>query len=238
MCLYVRSLTLSEGQRLQLILRRSKSRTLVRRAMVFLLSDQGMRVQEIAQSTLLSEEYIRELLRRFNSGDHRGLFTPPRHPGRPPLFTEEVKAEIAEVAKAPPGLLRQPFTRLESGETLQLPEKEPGGQLHQPGGAAPDSGGEEGPSLAHQDLERIDRGRSFERKKNGSKGSTRGGQRGRRSSVSTRRGPLEVRPRHGLAWAQTEHVPRLRATYTRPHGVRHFLSFYDIHEDVLYGYFF
>lgn len=31
-------------------------------------------------------------------------------------------------------------------------------------------------------------------------------------------------------------MQRLPATYHRPHGVRHLLAFYDVHNDVLYGF--
>lgn len=42
---------------------------------------------------------------------------------------------------------------------------------------------------------------------------------------------------HGSVWAVQGKPDRLPATYRRPHGVRHFLAFYDVHEDVLWGYF-
>jgi len=110
MCLYVRSLTRSEGKKLQTFLRHGKNRTLVRRAHVILLSEQGMRAQEIATTTYLNEEYVRRLLRRFNNEGLK-LFTERPGRGRPREFAEETKAEIAEIAMCPPSLLRQPFTR-------------------------------------------------------------------------------------------------------------------------------
>jgi Integrase core domain. len=47
-------------------------------------------------------------------------------------------------------------------------------------------------------------------------------------------GPLEVRPQAGQCWCRKP--VRLRATYTRPYGVRHWLAFYDVHCDKLWGY--
>lgn len=44
-------------------------------------------------------------------------------------------------------------------------------------------------------------------------------------------GPLEVRPMGGTAWAQAKRPVRMRATYHRPHGIEHFLAFYDVHGD-------
>jgi len=51
-------------------------------------------------------------------------------------------------------------------------------------------------------------------------------------------GPLELRPHYGCHWAKRKHPQRLPATYTRPNGVRHLLSFYDVGKDSLWGYFF
>jgi transposase len=49
---------------------------------------------------------------------------------------------------------------------------------------------------------------------------------------------LELRPHYGAHWARQRHPQRLPATYTRKNGVRHFLSFYDLRHDRLWGYFF
>lgn len=51
-------------------------------------------------------------------------------------------------------------------------------------------------------------------------------------------GPLNLQPRHGHCWAGPGiGVKRLRATYNRKLGVRHFLAFYDMETDRLYGQF-
>lgn len=47
-------------------------------------------------------------------------------------------------------------------------------------------------------------------------------------------GPLEIRPQHGQSWGRKPN--RLPATYTRKHGVRHWLAFYDVHGNKLWGY--
>jgi transposase len=67
MALSVRSLTETEGNRLLHIMRHSRNAVAVRRAQVLIMSDQGSTVQEIAQQTLMHEEYVRELIRRFNA---------------------------------------------------------------------------------------------------------------------------------------------------------------------------
>lgn len=49
-------------------------------------------------------------------------------------------------------------------------------------------------------------------------------------------GPLEIRPQPGRSWRPSRSPDRLPATYTRKHGVRHWLAFYDIHANKLWGY--
>lgn len=49
-------------------------------------------------------------------------------------------------------------------------------------------------------------------------------------------GPLEIRPQPGQSWCRSDKVDRLPATYRRTHGVQHWLAFYDVHGDKLWGY--
>lgn len=110
MCLYVRSLTVAEGKKVQTILRRSADRVAMRRAQVIALSGQGMRVQDIARAVCLTEEYVRILIRRFNR-EGSALFAAAEWKGRPVEFTEELQAEIVECALCPPRVVRQPFNQ-------------------------------------------------------------------------------------------------------------------------------
>lgn len=51
-------------------------------------------------------------------------------------------------------------------------------------------------------------------------------------------GPLNLQPRHGHCYTGPgKHVDRIRATYKRTGGVRHFLAFYDLETDRIYGRF-
>ena len=50
-------------------------------------------------------------------------------------------------------------------------------------------------------------------------------------------GPLNLQPRHGMHYARTGHVDRLRATYNRNGGVRHMFAAYDMESDTLIGSF-
>jgi hypothetical protein len=61
MCLYARDLSISEGQKIQRILRRSTSRVKVRRGQVVLASNQGYKVPAIAELVHYSEHHVRRL---------------------------------------------------------------------------------------------------------------------------------------------------------------------------------
>jgi transposase len=51
-------------------------------------------------------------------------------------------------------------------------------------------------------------------------------------------GPLNLQPHHGHCYkGPGKHVDRLRATYNRKGGIRHFLAYYDLETDRLYGRF-
>jgi transposase len=67
-------------------------------------------VQQIAQVTCLHEEYIRELIRRFNR-EGVALFKERARSGRPVELVPEIRADIVKIALSPPKLLGCPFTR-------------------------------------------------------------------------------------------------------------------------------
>jgi transposase len=110
MSLFVRSLTLAEGNHIQRIVRRGRSRTPFRRAQVIIHSAHRYTVQQIAQVTCLHEEYIRELIRRFNR-EGVALFKERARSGRPVELVPEIRADIVKIALSPPKLLGCPFTR-------------------------------------------------------------------------------------------------------------------------------
>lgn len=108
MCLFVRDLRVNESKQLSRILKEAKSATYLRRAQVVAFSGQGMRVQEIAGRLSLHEEYVRELIRRFNAGSFKALR--PRKPsGRPPGLTPEEISVLIELASMPPRVVGLPF---------------------------------------------------------------------------------------------------------------------------------
>ena len=109
MCLYVRELTLAEGRRLTRVLKTTKTAAYLRRAQVVAFSGQGMRARAIAGRLYLHEEYVRELIRRFNAGGFAAL-RPRKASGRPSKYAPEAISVMLEVAGTRPHDLGLPFT--------------------------------------------------------------------------------------------------------------------------------
>ena len=110
MCLYVRDITDQETRILARWLRQSKSVVKMRRAQVVAFSAQGMKASEIAAQLGMHQEYIRKLIREFNTDGFDAL-KPRKRTGRSPALTEEEKAIVVEVATAPPQAFGRPFNQ-------------------------------------------------------------------------------------------------------------------------------
>jgi transposase len=82
----------------------------MRRAQVLAFSGQGMRVQEIARSLSMHEEYVRDLIRQFNDDGFDALKPRPRT-GRPKALSEEEISVVVEIATAPPQAFGRPFNQ-------------------------------------------------------------------------------------------------------------------------------
>jgi hypothetical protein len=48
-------------------------------------------------------------------------------------------------------------------------------------------------------------------------------------------GPIQLIPHHGSGWAPSKRPERLRATYSKKHGVRYLFGAYDVDTDRLHG---
>lgn len=110
MCLFVRELSSAESAKLSQWLRSSRNGIQMRRAQIISFSGQGMRVQAIASHLCMNEEYLRELIRRFNEDGFEALRQKSRS-GRPSRLTEEEESLVAEIATAPPQALGCPFNQ-------------------------------------------------------------------------------------------------------------------------------
>ena len=109
MCSFVRDLTGRESVQLSQILKSSKSAVLLRRAQVVAFSGQGMQAKHIGGHLHLHEEYVRELIRRFNEGSFDAL-QPRKRTGRQRDLEPEEVAQVVEVATARPRDCGLPFT--------------------------------------------------------------------------------------------------------------------------------
>jgi transposase len=110
MCLYVKSIGIAVGRKLQQIVRKDANRIKVRRAQVILASAQGSKVPDIARRLYFSQGHVRTILKEFNASGWDSL-VPKYSGGRPPKFSEEQISLIVEAALCPPDLLGWPFRR-------------------------------------------------------------------------------------------------------------------------------
>jgi transposase len=107
----VRELRCGEGHALQRMLRRGTDPISYKRALVVLTSAQGSSIGEIASRQLLSREYVRRIIHRFNSDGVASLRRGYERGGRDKEIAPEVRSLIAEYAIIPPRVVGCPFTR-------------------------------------------------------------------------------------------------------------------------------
>ena len=111
MCVQVRELIPAEGQKLQRLLRQGTDPISYKRALVVLASAQGSSVREIASRQMLSREYVRRIIHRFNLEGAASLRRGYDRGGRKREIPPEVRSVIAEYAVIPPNIVGCPFTR-------------------------------------------------------------------------------------------------------------------------------
>ena len=244
----VRDISNDEGNRLLRLVRRSSGSVVTwRRAQIVLLSAQGMDVPQIAKVTFSSEDRVRDVLHNFNRDGFDSLY--PRYAGgRPPTFTLPQRQEIKKVALSRPTDHDLPFstwslTKLAdflvakgvvddiSHEGLRLLLREEG--------------------VSFQVIKTWKRSTDpdYEAKKNrvlqlyaiADGQATPGPADPTVVFCFDEFGPLNLQPHPGKQWAARgggadQPRRRRRATYTRPHGVRHLLAGYDLSRDRLYGH--
>jgi len=248
----VREISNEEGGRLLRIVRRSSGSVVTwRRAQMVLLSAQGMDVPQIAKVAFTSADRVREVLHNFNEDGFDSLY--PRYSGgRPPTFTLPQRQEIKKIALGRPVDHGLPFSTwslakladylVAEGVVDDISHEGLRGLLR-----------EEGVSFQALKTWKTSNDPDFEAKKNrilelyGIADGTRKRKRGDPSVVICvdEFGPLNLQPHPGKQWAANggkhadpERPPRRRrrATYKRPHGIRHLLAAYDLSTDRLYGH--
>jgi transposase len=248
----VREISNEEGQRLLRIVRRSSGSVVTwRRAQMVLLSAQGMDVAQIAEVAFTSEDRVRAVLHNFNDDGFESLY-PKYAGGRPPTFTLPQRRAIKKMALSRPADHDLPFSTWSLAKLAEFLVAE---------GVVDDISHEglrallreEGVSFQAIKTFKVSNDPDYEAKKNRvlelydiADGKTNP-QVGDPSVVFCfdEFGPLNLQPHPGKQWAPvaagrgdpgSPRRRRRRATYTRPHGVRHLLAAYDLGRDRLYGH--
>jgi transposase len=248
----VREISGPEGNKLLGIVRRgSGSVVRWRRAQIVLWSAQGMDVPAIAKIAFTSEDRVREVIHNFNADGFDAL-APKYSGGRPAKFTLPERQEIKKVALSRPVDHGLPFSTWSLSKLAEYLVAE---------GVIDDISHEglrtllreEGVTFQVIKTWKASNDPDFEEKKNrilelyaiaDGKGPAREGD----PDVVIcfdEFGPLNLQPHPGKQWAPaaagkgTTEDPRRRrrrATYTRPHGIRHLMAGYDLSTNKLYGH--
>lgn len=223
---FVRQVSMAEGQRLQRISRTAKDPVKLRRAIVVLMSAQGQPAPDIAHLLRASEDYVRDVIHAFNERGFDAL-SPKWSGGAPRRIDEQTRDWICVIARCDPRFLGQPFsgwslTKLRdyliatgyvttiSVETVRrvLRERGVSWQATKTWKASTD------PDFTTKMRRILD---LYDHPPPG----------GRVLCVDEF-GPLNLQPRPGRAWRPQAHPVRLRATYHRDHGVRHMIAALDL----------
>lgn len=231
-----------EGRRLHQMKRQLSNAVNCRHARIILLSRGKVPNRQIAQRVGCTAQWVRRIIHRFN-GDDGGdggidaITWYPYYCGArgPAKFMADVTEQIAQVALSPPAtligmsvwslaklrdyLIAQKIVGSISIERLRQILRQRGVRWRH--------------SKTWKDSTDPDFWAKYRRIRRLYAARPPGG---RRVSIDEF-GPLNLLPRHGMHYARTGHVDRLRATYTRTGGVRHLFGAYDLERDTLIGTF-
>jgi transposase len=248
----VRDLSNDEGRKLLSIVRRgSGSVVRWRRAQIVLWSAQRMDGPAIARIAFTSEDRVRAVIHNFNDDGFDSLA--PRYAGgRPPTFTLPQRREIKKIALSRPEDHDLPFSTWSLSKLAEFLVAE---------GVVDDISHEglrvllreEGVSFQVIKTFKASNDPDYEAKKNRvlelydiADGKAPPGPSDPTVVICFDEfGPLNLQPHPGKQWAPVAagtgdptapRRRRRRATFTRPHGVRHLLAGYDLSTDRLYGH--
>ncbi|MFE5828388.1 IS630 family transposase [Streptomyces erythrochromogenes] len=248
----VREIDDDEGRRLLRVVRRGTGSVVTwRRAQMVLLSAQRMDVAKIAEVTFTSGDRVRDVIHNFNSDGFDSLY-PKYKGGRPRTFTLPERREIKKVAKSKPAEHGLPFSTWSLAKLADFLVA---------AGVVDDISHEglrillrvEGVTFQRVKTWKTSRDPDYAAKKARVEHlyAIADGEvipeDGEPDVVfcMDEFGPLNLQPHPGRQWAERggRHKdpdrgprPRRRATYTRPHGIRHLFAAYDLAKDQLYGH--
>ncbi|WP_342222251.1 IS630 family transposase [Nocardia gipuzkoensis] len=222
-----------------------------RRAQMILLSAQGMPVPKIAEVSFTSADRVRDVIHNFNADGFDSLY-PKYAGGRPKTFTLPERREIKKLAKSAPTEHDLPFSTWSLTKLAEFLVAE---------GVVDDISHEGLRVLLREEGVSFQKVKTWKR----SKDPDYKAKKARVEHLYAiadgevvpdsdepqvifcldEFGPLNLQPHPGRQWAERggkhkdpdrEPRRRRRATYTRPHGVRHLFAAYDLGKDKLYGH--
>ncbi|MBW7881237.1 MAG: helix-turn-helix domain containing protein [Caldilineaceae bacterium] len=110
MALYTRKLKQHERRTIEAHLNAPEEDLPAHRLQIIMLSSAGKRVPEISEEVHLHPINVRKWIHRFNEYGLDGLRS-GKSPGRPPVFTDEQRAKIVEIAATNPRNLGLHYSR-------------------------------------------------------------------------------------------------------------------------------
>ncbi|WUJ85082.1 helix-turn-helix domain-containing protein [Streptomyces mirabilis] len=235
----VREIDDDEGQRLLRIVRRGTGSVVTwRRAQMVLLSAQGMDVTKIAEVTFTSPDRVRDVIHNFNADGFTSLY-PKYKGGRPKTFTLPERRDIKKIAKSRPVEHGLPFSTWSLVKLADFLVTE---------GVVDDISHEGLRILLREEGITFQRLKTWKTSRDPDHADKKARvehlyaiadgevipEAGEPEVVfcMDEFGPLNLQPHPGRQWTgrggkhkdpDREPRPRRRATYTRPHGVRHLL---------------
>jgi transposase len=248
----VRPISNDEGMRLLRIVRRGTGSVVTwRRAQMVLLSAQGMPVAKIAEVSFTSTDRVRDVLHNFTADGFDSLY--PRYAGgRPPKFDLKQRARIKQIALSRPQDHDLPFSVWSLSKLADFLVAE---------GVVDDISHEGLRALLREEDVSFQAVKTYKASTDPDYDTktTRvlelyaiaddlvAPGPGDPSVIfcMDEFGPLNLQPHPGKQWAPVARgkgdpaAPRRRrrrATYTRPHGVRHLMTALDLSRDKLYGH--
>ncbi|MEQ4306319.1 IS630 family transposase, partial [Plantactinospora sp. B6F1] len=223
---FVRQVSMAEGQRLQKITRTAKDPVKLRRAIVVLMSAQGQPAPDIAHLLKVTEDYVRDVIHAFNDRGFDAL-SPKWRGGAPRRIDEQTRDWICVIARCDPRFLGRPFScwslaklrdyLIESGYVTTISIETVRQILH-----------ERGISWQATKTWKVSTDPDFTSKMRRVLDLYDHPPADGRVLCVDEFGPLNLQPRPGRAWRPRGQPVRQRATYTRDQGVRHMIAALDL----------
>ena len=235
---FARRISPSERRLLRWMKRQMTNAVNQRHAAIILLSSGRVCNREIAERVGCSPQWVRKVIHRFNDGGIEGIeWYPWLHVTyQPRRFLSEVVEQICAIALAPPqqligmtqwslAKLREYLIQQQIVTDISLEWLRVILRRHHIRWRRTKTWKESNDPRFWEKFQRL-------QALYASRPSD-----GRRICIDEF-GPLNLQPHHGRCWTGPgKGVSRLRATYKRSAGVRHFLAAYDLERDRLFGVF-